>query len=79
MNLAQNNVENIKLKNKLTLISDNPVYEPYHVNTEDVLEVWKAVYILQKASLSQHWDVGQLAGIVNNLQEQVSNLQKKFN
>ena len=72
-------LKNIKLKNKLTLISDNPVYEPYHVNTEDVLEVWKAVYILQKASLSQHWDVGQLAGIVNNLQEQVSNLQKKFN
>jgi hypothetical protein len=72
-------LKNIKVKNKLTLISDNPIYEPYLVNTEDVLEVWKAVYILQKANLAQRWDVGQLAGIVNNLQEQVSNLQKKLN
>lgn len=72
-------LKNTKAKDKLTLISDNPIYEPYHVNTNDVLEVWKAVYILQKANLTQRWEVGQLAGIVNNLQEQVNNLQKKMN
>jgi hypothetical protein len=27
---------------KLKLISDNPVYEPYEINGEDVLEIWKA-------------------------------------
>ncbi len=64
---------------KLTLISDNPVYEPYQVNSDEVLEVWKAVYILQKAGAAPRWDVGQLAGIVNNLQEQVSSLKKKLN
>src|ERR1700744_6535863 len=26
---------------KLKLISDNPVYEPYEINGEDVLEIWK--------------------------------------
>jgi transcriptional regulator with XRE-family HTH domain len=26
----------------LKLISDNPVYEPYSISTEDVVEVWKA-------------------------------------
>jgi hypothetical protein len=26
----------------LKLISDNPVYEPYTIPTEDVVEVWKA-------------------------------------
>ena len=66
-------------KNNLTLISDNPQYEPYHVNAEDVLEVWKAVYILQKASAVPRWDVNQLAGMVNNLQEQVSTLKSKLN
>ncbi len=66
-------------KNNLTLISDNPQYEPYQVNAEDVLEVWKAVYILQKASPVPRWDVNQLAGMVNNLQEQVSTLKSKLN
>ena len=65
-------------KNKLTLISDNPVYEPYSVSEEDVLEIWKAVYILQKANTIQRWDLNQLAGMVNNLQEEVISLKKKL-
>jgi transcriptional regulator with XRE-family HTH domain len=64
---------------KLTLISDNPQYEPYNVNAEDVLEIWKAVYILQKANAAPIWDVNQLAGMVNNLQEQVITLKQKLN
>lgn len=72
-------MKNNRAKNKLTLISDNPQYEPYHVSAEDVLEVWKAVYILQKANMGPRWDVGQLAGMVNNLQEQVTTLKKKLN
>ncbi len=72
-------MKNNRLKNKITLISDNPQYEPYNVSAEDVLEVWKAVYILQKANLAPRWDVNQLAGMVNNLQEQVSTLKKKLN
>ncbi|MFL9485535.1 XRE family transcriptional regulator [Chitinophagaceae bacterium LWZ2-11] len=66
-------------KSKLTLISDNPIYEPYNVSSEDVLEVWKAVFIMQKANTVQRWDVNQLAGMVNNLQDQVSSLKKKLN
>jgi hypothetical protein len=61
------------------MISDNPQYEPYFMSSEDVLEIWKAVYILQKASLTPRWDVNQLAGMVNNLQEQVTTLKKKLN
>lgn len=72
-------MKNNRLKNKLTLISDNPIYEPYNVSEEDVLEVWKAVYILQKANLVQRWDVNQLAGMVTNLQDQVTSLKKKMN
>lgn len=72
-------MKNNRLKDKLTLISDNPIYEPYQVSAEDVLEIWKAVYILQKANAAPVWDVNQLAGMVNNLQEQVSSLKKKMN
>ena len=72
-------MKNNRLKNKLILISDNPQYSPYNINTEDVLEVWKAQMIITKANTQQRWDVNQLAGLVSNLQEQVSNLKRKMN
>ncbi|KAI9449154.1 helix-turn-helix domain-containing protein [Russula earlei] len=72
-------MKNNKIRNKLTLISDNPVFEPYTVNAEDVLEVWRAVFIMQKANTAPRWDVNQLAGMVSNLQDQVSSLKKKMN
>ena len=72
-------MKNNKLKNKLTLISDNTVYQPYNVNSEDVLEVWKAQMVISKANIQQRWDVNQLANLVTNLQDQVSVLKKKMN
>jgi len=70
--------KNGRAKNKLTLASDNPVYHPYTVNTEDVLEMWQAQMILSKANQQQRWDVGQLTNIVSDLQEQVISLRKKM-
>ena len=72
-------MRNNRYKNKLTLISDNPHYEPYHINPDDVLEIWKAQMIITKANTQQRWDVNQLAGLVSNLQDQVSSLKKKMN
>lgn len=72
-------VKNNRAKNKITLISDNPSYEPYQVNSDDVLEMWKAIYILQKAGSVQRWDVNKLAGMVNNLQQEVATLRKGMN
>ncbi|ANI88908.1 XRE family transcriptional regulator [Arachidicoccus ginsenosidimutans] len=71
--------KNNRAKNKVTLVSDNPIYEPYQIDEEDVLELWKAQMIITKASVQNRWDVGQLAGMVNNLQEQVATLSKKMN
>src|SRR4051812_4343500 len=66
-------------KNKVTLVSDNPSYEPYQVNTDEIVELWQAQMIISKANVQQRWDVNQLANLVNNLQEQVSTLKKKIN
>ena len=41
-------MKNNRSKNKYTLVSDNPTYQPYQVNGEDILEVWKAAMILGK-------------------------------
>lgn len=68
-----------RTKNKLTLVSDNPIYHPYTVNTDDVLEMWQAQMVISKASQQQRWDMGQLANIVSDLQEQVVSLKKRMN
>ncbi|MET0393480.1 MAG: LexA family transcriptional regulator [Chitinophagaceae bacterium] len=68
-----------RARNKLTLVSDNPVYHPYTINEEDILEVWQAQMVISKASQQQRWDVGQLSNIVSDLQDQVTSLKKKMN
>jgi hypothetical protein len=70
---------NDSIGDKLTLLSDNPLYEPYQVNTTDIVEVWKAVYIIHKAGAQPMWNVDQLAGVVNTLQDQITSIQKKLN
>lgn len=71
--------KNNRSKNKLTLISDNPQYQPYQVNAEDVVELWQAQMVISKVSQQQRWDMNSLASMVNNLQTQVSTLKKKMN
>jgi transcriptional regulator with XRE-family HTH domain len=72
-------MKNNRSKSKWTLISDNPSYQPYNVEADDILEVWQAQLVMTKANTQQRWDVNQLAGMVNNLQEQVSTLKKRMN
>lgn len=71
--------KNGRNKSKLTLISDNPQYQPYQVNAEDVVELWQAQMVISKVSNQQRWDMNSLASMVNNLQNQVSSLKKKMN
>jgi transcriptional regulator with XRE-family HTH domain len=72
-------LKNNKSKTKLTMVSDNTSYQPYNMNADDVIEVWKAQMIISKANTQQRWDVNQLASLVSNLQDQVSVLKKKMN
>jgi transcriptional regulator with XRE-family HTH domain len=72
-------LKNPRTKNKLTLVSDNPQYQPYQVNTEDIIEIWQAQVIINKVTTQQRWDVDALASLVGDLQSQVSTLKKKMN
>lgn len=72
-------VKNNKAKNKLTLVSDNPQYQPYQVYVEDIAELWQAQMVISKVSVQQRWDMDSLANMVSNLQNQVSSLKKKMN
>jgi transcriptional regulator with XRE-family HTH domain len=72
-------LKNSRLRNKYTFVSDNPAYQPYTVNAEEILEVWQAQMIISKANTQQRWDVNNLANLVTNLQQQVSSLKKRIN
>ena len=72
-------MKNARSKTKVTLISDNPVFQPYQVDAGDIVEVWQAQMVITRANQQQRWDVDQLASVVSNLQEQVSSLKKKMN
>src|SRR6476660_531575 len=72
-------IKNPKSKTKLTLVSDNSNYHPYTVNSSDIIEVWKANFVISKANPQPRWDVNQLANLVKNLQDQVATLKNKIN
>ena len=67
-----------KTKATFTLVSDNPSYPPYAINSSDVAEIWQAQMILSRPPEKPSWNVDQLSNVVNSLQEQVSNLKKKM-
>ncbi|MFT3911213.1 MAG: XRE family transcriptional regulator [Ferruginibacter sp.] len=72
-------VKNNRSKAKVSLVSDNPSYQPYQVNADDIVELWQAQVVIGKVATQQRWDVNSLANLVNNLQDQVSTLKKKMN
>lgn len=72
-------IKNAKAKNSLTMVSDNPSYQPYQMDAEDVLEMWKASLVISKANTQNRWDVNQLATLVSDLHQQVNQLKKKVN
>jgi transcriptional regulator with XRE-family HTH domain len=71
--------KNNRLKNKITLVSDNPVFHPYNINSEEVLEIWQAQVVISKTDTQQRWNMHQLTNIVSDLQDQVTSLKKRMN
>ena len=66
-----------RTKQKVTLVSDNPVYEPYSVPVDQVLEFWQTDAVISKTNQKQTISMNHLADMVNHLQEQVSVLKKR--
>jgi len=72
-------VKDGKQRHRLTLVSDNPSFKPYFINADDIVELWQAQMVISKVAVQQRWDMGQLASMVTDLQEQVSSLKRKMN
>jgi transcriptional regulator with XRE-family HTH domain len=71
-------LKNNRTKVKVTLMSDNPQFEPYAVGMEEILELWQTDAIINKVGQQSRMSVNHLADMVSHLQEQVSMLKKKI-
>ncbi|RTQ51678.1 helix-turn-helix domain-containing protein [Hymenobacter gummosus] len=60
----------------LTLHSDNPVYSPYDIDVEDVLEIWEAKSFISSTFPIADLSLNRLASIVLDLQKQVTTMKK---
>ncbi|MBC6989621.1 XRE family transcriptional regulator [Hymenobacter sp. BT491] len=60
----------------LTLHSDNPVYSPYEIDVEDVVEIWEARAYISSTFPIADLSLSRLASIVLDLQQQMSTLKK---
>ncbi|OON69264.1 LexA family transcriptional regulator [Hymenobacter sp. CRA2] len=60
----------------LTLHSDNPVYSPYEIDVDDVLEMWEAKSYISSTFPIADLSLNRLASIVLDLQKQVTTLKK---
>ena len=60
----------------LALHSDNPVYSPYEIDVEDVVEIWEAKAYISSTFPIADLSLTRLASIVLDLQQQVSTMKK---
>jgi len=68
---------NIKKNETLRLISDNPVYEPYDVHVEDILEIWESKAYISTDFPKPDMSVEKLTAIVSGLQKQMNKLSNE--
>ena len=62
---------------KLLLKSDNLAYDPYAVNQESILEIWKAAGVLSfNLPQPSHLDVSRLSDILAEMKDEIRQLRK---
>lgn len=68
-------INKVKSKGQLVLLSDNPVYEPYAINIEEVNEAWAYYCHLSNAGAEQKSNLEQLLKAVEELKMEVAALR----
>ncbi len=66
----------LKDSSMLALHSDNPVYSPYEIDVEDVVEIWEAKSYISSTFPIADLSLTRLASIVLDLQQQMTTLKK---
>ena len=67
----------IKAEQKLILRSDNPSYQPFEVDADDILEIWKAKLFISYATTENNLNLENMMGMIMELQQEMMRLKKK--
>ena len=73
--LAENK---LKEEQKLTLVSLNPLYEPYEVHVKDLREVWKFVHFVSSEIPEPNVPKDELTKTVISMQKELKDIQMKL-
>lgn len=71
-----------RLKDRGTFLlkSDNPEYEPYEIEPDDIMEIWYAVgYIRFDIQQPDDMNIYSLTRMMMNMQKELESMKKKFN
>lgn len=66
----------LKTKGVLTLASDNPVYEPYDIEGDEILEVWEAKAYISTDFPKPEMSLQKLTHLVVDLKEEMKKIKK---
>jgi transcriptional regulator with XRE-family HTH domain len=65
-------------ENILELISDNVAYEPYNLNTSDILELWEFVCSLKISdSVEEEYDIGTVMKLLQTMKDDLKELNTR--
>ncbi len=73
--LAENK---LKEEQKLTLVSLNPLYEPYDVHVKDIREVWKFVHFVSSEIPEPNLPKDELTKTVISMKKELKEIQMKM-
>lgn len=69
-------------KQELQLLSDNRDYDPYTLNADQVVEIWKArgytTFVIPDATEASTRDIRRLADVVADLKNELSGIKKQL-
>ena len=72
-----------ELNQQLNLVSDNPIYKPFKLSFDDVMEIWEAVLFIsadfpeiKNEHLQEEISFTKLKNMVLDLQQEVMKLKK---
>jgi transcriptional regulator with XRE-family HTH domain len=68
----------LKEKESIQLVSTNPLYQPYFVHADEIIEVWKFVNYISSDLPEIKLDEGDLQKTLINLQKEVSEIKDLF-
>jgi hypothetical protein len=69
---------NLQIGQKLTLVSLNPLYDPYEIHVKDIREVWKFVHFVSSEIPEPNLPKDELTKTVISMQKDLKDIQMKL-